>query len=209
MIRKLLLTVLVTLLAFQNQASADNAFKNYQLIIDGKVFELNLDEDIEVITGNGAKSMVRIVEKPFSEYTDDFIAFHHKSGLSVSSHHLGNGITQLMTATATGTVVLVQEYTSIDPSSLTRLMLNEVTKESVQYGYQLTDSPHSRSLKSGETMNGLKATLSYRDEETYVEVLAYGKKDVGVLVITQIDKSYLDSDREVLSRFWDTFQLKF
>ena len=34
---------------------------------------------------------------------------------------------------------MVQKFKTIDPSSLTRLMLNEITKESISYGYSKTE----------------------------------------------------------------------
>jgi hypothetical protein len=74
---------------------------------------------------------------------------------------------------------MIQEYSSMDPTSLVTLMLKEVTKESVEYGYKMTQEAVTRKLKSGETLKGLKATLRYKAEESYWEVLAYGKKDAG------------------------------
>jgi len=209
MIRKFIAVTLVIVWAYASGVFAGEEYKNYQLTIDGKTYELNLNEEIQVIDKSGKSVIIGLRAKPYSEYSDQFVSFRHKSGLSVSSQDLGDGIQQLMSATATGALIIIQEYSSIDPSSLVTMMLKEVTKESVEYGYKMTEETVTRKLKSDVTLKGLKATLRYKGEESYWEVLAYGKKDTGVLVMTHIDKAFIKTDNEIHSLFWKTLKLKF
>lgn len=132
MIRKFIAVTLVIVLAYASWVFAGEEYKNYQLTIDGKTYELNLNEEIQVIDKSGKSVTIGLQAKPYTEYSDQFISFHHKSGLSVSSQDLGDGIQQLMSATATGALIIIQEYSSIDPSPLVTMMLKEVTKESVE-----------------------------------------------------------------------------
>lgn len=209
MFRKVIIVTLVIVWAFANGAFAGEEYKNYEITIDGKTYDLNLNEEIQVMDKSGKTVTIVLRKKPYTEYSDQIVSFQHKSELSVSSQDLGVGITQLISATAFGTLIMVQEYSNMEPSMLVPIMLKELTKESVEYGYKMTQEEVTRKLKSGVTLKGLKATLKYKGEESYWEVLAYGKKDIGVLVITQIDKEFIKTDKEVHIHFWNTFKLKF
>ena len=188
---------------------AEQEYKNYELVIDGKTYELNLDEEIAVTDEGGRTTKIVLRKKPYTEYSDKFVAFQHKSELSVSSQALGDGIAQLMLTTATGTMVMVQEHASMDPSMLVPMMLKELTKESIDYGYKMTQGKVTRKLKSGRTLTGLKATLRYRGEESYWEVLSCGDRDIGILVITHVDAEFLKQDKEMHSHFWRTLRIQF
>ena len=89
------------------------------------------------------------------------------------------------------------------------MLLGELTKESVEYGFTMTQEKATRKLKSGKMMEGLKAILKYKEEEQYVEVLAYGKKDTGIVIATLIHKQFLETDEAIHSDFWNTLEVKF
>lgn len=183
-------------------------FKNYRLVVDGQSYEVNLDDELKIVTPKGETLTIVLKKKPYSQFSDAFVSFQHKSGMSVSSKKLGVGISQLMANTATGTLIMIQEYTGMDPSMLVPMLLKELTKESVEYGRKMIREKITRKLESGITLTGLKATLTYLEDESYYEVLAYGKKDKGVLVITQIDKAYIKSEKEIHDHFWKTLKIK-
>jgi hypothetical protein len=209
MIRKIFTATLFMVWAYAGVAFAGNDYRNYELSIDGKIYDLNLNETIQVKDKAGKAATVVLRKKPYAEYSDELVSFQHASELSVSSQDLGDGIKQLMSATATGTLIMIQEYSTMDPSMLVPMMLNELTKKSVDYGYSMTQEKVTRTLKSGITLKGLKATLKYKGDESCWEVLSFGKKDAGVLVITQIDKEFIKTDEAIHSHFWDTLKLKF
>ncbi len=199
-----ILFVLITPLSF-----ADKDYKNYVLTIDGKKYEVNLNKEEAFKDKDGKKISIKLQKKPYTQFSDKFLSFQHKSSLGVSSRDLGAGIRQLMSATATGTLIMIQEYDGLEHSGLVETMLKELTKESIDYGYKLSKEKLTRKTASGETLTGLKATLTYRKEASYWEVLAYDKKDSGVLIITQIDKEFMNTDKGVLSVFWKTLEFNF
>lgn len=209
MFRKGIIVTLLIVWFFAGDVYAGEEYKNYELIIDGKAYDLNINEEIEAVVNSGKTVTVILRKKPYIQYSDQMVSFQHKSELSVSSQDLGDGISQLMSTTATGTLIMIQEYSGMNPSMLVPMMLKELTKESVDYGYKMTQENVTHKLNSGIIITGLKATLKYKGEESYWEVLAYGKKDTGVLVITQIDREFIKTDKEIHSHFWKTLKLKF
>ncbi|MFH1745552.1 MAG: hypothetical protein ABIG44_00770 [Planctomycetota bacterium] len=197
--------VAITLVFF---VGAEQKYKNYELVVDGKTYELNLNEKIEIKTKGGAKLKVELRKKPFAEFSDDRVSFQHKSEMSVSTQNLGDGLTQIMSASALGTLVMIQEYDNMDPTPIVPLLLREITKEQVEYGYKLSQENITRTLASGVKLTGVKATLRYQSEEAYVEILTFGKKDKGIVVVTQIDREFLGADKSVHDLFWKTFKVK-
>lgn len=209
MFRKVITVTLVIVWAFANGVFAGEEYKNYEITIDEKAYDLNLNEEIQVMDKSGKTVNIVLRKKPYIEYSDQIVSFQHKSELSVSSQDLGSGIKQLMFVTATGTVIMIQEYSNMNPSMLVPMMLKEITKEQVDYGYKMTQDKVTRKLNSGIILKGMKATLKYKGEERYWEILSYGKRDIGILVITQIDKEYIKTEKEIHSHFWNTLKLKF
>jgi len=114
-----------------------------------------------------------------------------------------------MSATATGTLMMIQEYSNLDPSGLVSMLMNELTKEAVQYGHEKVEKPLERKLASGKVLKGVQATLTYKGDESYWEVLAYSTKDGGIIVATHIDKEFVDKEKTILERFWRTLDVKF
>ena len=209
MIRKIFAVTLFTVWTVAGVAFAGDEYKNYEVTIDGKTYDLNLNEKIQLKDKTGKTANFVLRKKPYAEYTDQLVSFQHDSELSVSSQDLGDGIKQLMSASATGTLIMIQEYSTMDPSMLVPMMLNELTKKSVDYGYSMTQEKVTRKLKSGVILKGLKATLKYKGDESCWEVLSYGKKDAGILVMTQIDKEFAKTDEGIHDHFWNTLKLKF
>lgn len=181
---------------------------NYEITINGKTHDISLDYDYEIKSDSGETLQIRINKKPVITFENGNLSFQHKNDLTVSTTDLGNGIHQTLTNTAVGTLILFQEYSSMNPTSLVNLMLQELTKEQRNYGYKMQKEAHSKALKDGTKLTGKIATLKYNNEEEYWTVVAYGKKDQGVLVIIKIDKEYLDSEKNIIDLMWDTLQIK-
>ena len=181
---------------------------NYEISINGETYDISLGRDYQIKSNSGEKLHFRVNKKALMTYKNGYISFQHKSDLAISSTDLGNGIRQIMTNTAVGTLVLIQEYSTMNPTAMVNLMLQELTKEQINYGYKMQKETHSKALKNGTKLRGLKATLKYNEEEEYWTVTAYGKKDKGLLVITKIDKEYLSTEKNIIDLMWETLQIE-
>jgi hypothetical protein len=186
--------------------AADTA--NYEVTINGEIYDVSLGQEYQAQLASGQVVTFKIGKKAIMTYRDDFISFKHKSELSISTTDLGSGIRQTMTNTAVGTLILFQEYTSMNPTSLVNLMLQELTKEQTNYGYKMNKQSTSKTLKDGSTLKGKIAILTYGEEEEHWSVLAYGKRDKGVLVITKINKEYMDREKDILDLMWASLDIK-
>lgn len=181
---------------------------DFILTIGNDSYEIALDENNELEI-NGKLFAVSLKEKDTLIYDDSLYSFKYVKNHSVSKTVLNGGIEQVMIMTASGSGILIQKYEAFDPTMLQEMMLNEVTKESVSYGYILERQDYNKTLISGHSLPVLKAALKYKGElETY-EITAYGGKDEGILVMTMNMNDELDTTgAEMIRLMWDSLKIK-
>ena len=128
--KHLALMVLAVLICAQGFAGDD-----YTLEINGRTYDVGLGEDKRLELPGGETLTINLSMKEYIKFESELFGFSHKSIYKANKSDLGEGIFQTMIVTPLGTGVLIQEYTSMDPTGLVDLMLRELTKEEVDYGY--------------------------------------------------------------------------
>lgn len=137
-----------------------HAAEDYNIVIDGNAYDIGLDQEKTLTLPNGASLTIRISLKDYIEFESDFFAFTHKSVYKPSKTDLGDGIYQTIVTTPLGTLILIQEYAAMDPTALVDLMLRELTKEEVEYGFAYQERPVDR--MAGDTvLRGKEAVTTY------------------------------------------------
>ena len=185
-----------------------NAQKDYIITIDGTSYEIEMDGKL-VIKANGKNLDIGLKKKDTLLLDEDYFQLKYIKKHKVSKVVVDEGIEQLMIMTAGGSGIIVQRYSSFNPVMLQEMMLNEVTKESVNYGYNLTRKDYEKKLLSGESIKVLKAVLDYKGETETYEIAAHGKKDEGIIVMTMnmgLDLS--DGGSEMVKLMWDSLKIK-
>ncbi|MDO5980276.1 hypothetical protein [Flavivirga spongiicola] len=181
---------------------------NYIIIINNDSILVDLNKNIQYKISSGEKLTIKITQPEILTYSDDMISFSHDKSLSVSDSKIEEGIEQCMIMKSTGNGFMVQKYKTLDPSSLTQLMMNEITKESVNYGYTKTEKPFKRKLKSGQTIVGIQTTLTYKGEKEIYTVATYGAKDEGIIVVTMLLSEDHKDDKGIIDLFLETLEIK-
>lgn len=208
MMRMKLVPFLLSAACCLSAAQAD-ALKGYRLTVDGVAADIDAGESAEITLPDGRKVTARLERNEFATYAGERFSFVHPSTMAVTKTQLSDTIVQHLLATAVGTVVVVQDYAAVNPVSLDQLMLQEMTKETVQAGGELTQQKTSRKLADGKELTGLKATVKTRTESVDYEVLGYGGTDQGVMVITRIDADNAGTDQPLIDRFWQSLTIDF
>ena len=180
---------------------------NYIIIINNDSIQIDLNNSINYKTSLGEELNIKVVQPEILNYSDDVISFSHHKSLNVSNSKIEEGIEQCMIVKSTGNGFMVQKYQTINPSSLTQLMLNEITKESISYGYSKTEKKFSKKIKSGQTIEGIQATLTYKGEKEVFTVATYGGKDEGIIVVTMLLNDDFKEDKEIIELFLDTLSI--
>jgi hypothetical protein len=199
--------MLVLLAAMGTPSLSEEQDKNYVLTVDGKEVGIDLGENIDVEISGGQKVKIALRRAEQVTFRGAMLSFAHRGDLSVSSSAIDKDITQHLLASANGTVIIVQEYAGLDPTSLVELMLTSVAEESVAAGGKITKSPTARSAGSRE-IKGLKAEVVNGSDKTHIETYALGGSGKGIVIITQISDDYRDIDQALLDGFWASLLLK-
>ena len=180
---------------------------NYIIVINGDSVRIDLSSEIDYKTKGGEKLKINLVQPEILTYSDNMISFSHNKAFTVSNTTIQEGIDQCMIVNSTGNGFMVQKYEIMDPSPLVELMLNELTKESVNYGYKLTKKDYSRKIKSGQTIEGVQATLTYKGDKEVYTVATYGQKDEGIIVVTMLLNDDFEEDQEIIDLFLNTLSI--
>ena len=184
------------------------AIGNYQITVDGSKHDIELGKEIVVQSEKGENIHIRINKKKNSTFRGDFISFTHNSDMTFSDTGMNDGIRQIMAITARGTIILVQEYTKVNPAKLLDLCLKGVVKDQLEKGYRMTKKKYRKVLTDGTKLEGYKATLKRGKKTKNYIILIKGKGRRGVVAVTSIDKENIRDDRDVLEMFWKTLTIK-
>ncbi|MEL6974192.1 MAG: hypothetical protein AAGL29_02225 [Bacteroidota bacterium] len=198
---------LLSLLFFLFQGIAQND-GNYIVVINSDSIPVDLNGSFEYKPKSKQPLTIKVIQPEILTYSDDMIAFQYNKSLSVSNSLIDEGIEQCMIMKSTGNGFMIQKYSTLDPSSLTRLMLNEITKESINYGYQKTEKDFKKTLMSGQTIEGIEAVLTYKGERETYTVATYGEKDEGIILVTMLLNEDYAEDKAFIDLFLDTLTLK-
>lgn len=195
----------LSLLISINQLSAQ---KDYTIKIDDQEISIALDSP-ETINLNGTEIQLELVQNDTLEYLDEELSFKYLKDFAVTKTAMEGGMEQLMIMSAEGAGIMVQKHTMLDPSFFKEMMLSEVTKESVSYGYDMKREDYSRKLNDGSEIDVLKAVLEYRGSTSIYEVASIAGKDKGVLVITMIpDISFSTQHDKIIDVMWKSLEYK-
>lgn len=181
--------------------------KAFKLTIDGVTVDIDPGEDIEVTLPGGKTSKVRLEHNDFATFSGGTFSFVHPGNYSVTKTDLGDGIAQYLMASALGTLVVVQKYDKMNPVSLNQLMLQEMTRETVQAGGHLRQQPTTRKLADGKDLTGLKATVKTRTDSADFEIVGFGTADQGLLFITRIGDQDNATEQPLIDKFWETLKV--
>lgn len=181
--------------------------KAYKLTIGDMAVDIDPGETLDVTLPDGKQAKVKLELNEFATYSGDVFSFVHPTSIAITQTDIDKTIRQYLMASALGTVVIIQEYSSINPVSLNQLMLQEMTKEAVQAGAELSQQPATRKLADGREIAGLKATVKTRVESAEIEVFSFGTTDQGLVMVTRIDRESAPSDQSLIDKFWESLKI--
>lgn len=199
---KNLFLALITFISYSSIAQ-----ENYKIEIDGKTTEIELDKSYEIKIGDKTHN-VKVSSKDTLVYKDEKISFKYLKDYKITTSNIEEGLKQLTLMTADGSGFVVQIYSNVNPKLLNEIMLDEVTKESVSYGYKLERKDYERTLPSKQKVKVSKAFLSYKDDINIYEVATLGTKDEGVLIMSmRMDNEKNSEGQKLIDLAWNTLKV--
>jgi hypothetical protein len=200
--------IMAAILALVPAAGFAEDQKTYKLTIGDVVVDIDPGETLDVTMPDGKQTKVTLALNDFATFSGDIFSFVHPTNVAVTKTELDPNIQQYLMASALGTLVIIQEYSAMNPTSLNPLMLQELTKESVQAGGELSQDTTSRTLADGTQISGLKATVKTKSDTTNFEILSIGATDQGVLMVTRVDEGNAATEGAMIDKFWASLKIK-
>ena len=180
--------------------------EDFILTVNGVTKEINLDQEQILELPDGTSITVKVNQKEILRFTSTLFSFDHQNRYKPNQSDLGDGIRQTMMVTPRGTGVIIQEYLQLNPVHQVDTLLNELTKEERDYGYQYRETKVTRQV--GEiTFKGKEAVTSYPGEEWSRAVLACGGKDKGLVIITFIEKDRYQDEKNLAEGLWQSLRV--
>ncbi len=183
---------------------------NYLIRLNDSVYEVSIEKEQQILF-NGEKLSIELRQKDTLLYDTEYYSLQYPKGFQISEVTIEEGVKQIVLMTAEGSGYIVQSYADVNPSLISEMMLNELTKESIHYGYKMERKDYTRVLKSGQELNVLKGVLSYRNDQNVYEVAALGERDEGILVATVVmnnQMSGLSKGKEMIDLMWSSLAFK-
>lgn len=180
--------------------------KDHIISIANQELEVELDKEYSVEI-DGKEITFSLRAKDTLTYQDEMFSFNYPKEYKISRTNLGDGVTQFVIINGEGSGFMIQKFTNMSPEMLNEMMLNELTKESVNYGFALERKDYSKVLKSGNEVHIDKAILNYKDDTNIYEVMTVGKKDEGILVVTMaMDAEMSSASKKLITMMWDSLE---
>jgi hypothetical protein len=185
-----------------------NSQEDYVLQLNDTTLNVALDKPYNLVV-KGKKIGFRLIQKDTLTYSNNLYSFLYPKGFKISNASVDEGIEQISLLTAEGSGLLIQNYQSMNPSTLNEFMLNEVTKESISYGFEEKRTSYKKVLRSGQELVVTKAVLRYKDEVNIYEIASIGKKDSGLMIVTmRMDEEEGSQGQKIIDMMWKSLQLK-
>lgn len=186
-----------------------HAQSDYIIEIGSNRLEIELGKTYDYPLGNSSIPFV-VKMKDTLMYDGGLYNFLYPKEFKVAKTNVQEGLEQIMLMTADGSGFLIQKYSTLNPSSVTEIMLKEITKESLNYGYEEKRKDYKRTLKSGQKIEITKSLLKYKDESNIYEVATIGGKDEGILIMTMIihDHGVGSEGKDLINLMWNTLSYK-
>lgn len=181
---------------------------DYKIQINDTVIDISVNNEYN-INLNGKEIKLRLIAKDTLLFDDNFFSFNYSKDYKVSRLQVGEGIEQLMIMTAEGSGLLIQKYSTVNPVMLNSMIISEVTKESLSFGFEMENQTYTRKLKSGQNLDVDRAVLTYKDKTNIYDVASIGKNDEGILIMTMImDEKMSEKGKELIDLMWNSLIYK-
>ncbi len=179
-----------------------NCQQDYTVQLNDSIFEISLDKQYN-FSIKGEKINLQIKQKDTLTYKNSLFSFSYPKEFKVSKNVIDASTEQISILTAEGSGLLIQSYKDMNPTTLNELMLTEMTKESISYGFESKRSNYKKVLKSGKIIEITRAELKYKDEVNNYEITSLGKKDSGIIIVTiRLDNDEKTQGQSIIDLMW-------
>ena len=180
--------------------------EDFVIRINDTLINVALDKSYN-INLKGTKFNFKVSSKDTLTYKNTFYSVLYPKGFRVSHSKLDADIEQISILTVESSGLIIQKYESVNPTSLNEIIMTEMTKESISYGFVSKRSSYKRRLKSGQEIEVTRAELRFKDDVDVYEVASIGKNNKGIIIITmRMDESNPEA-QNLIDLMWQSLKI--
>ena len=180
---------------------------DYVITVNGVSKDIDLEQKTTMVLPDGMNLVISLHQKEYLRFSGDMFSFEHKNRFKPNRNDLGEGIFQTSIVTPLGTGIVIQEYTQTTPPGLVDSMIQELTKEEVDYGYKYREEKVHKKVNGG-IFKGKHAVTTLPEEEWTRSVLQYRHGDKSVMVLTFIERDNYEKEKALIEHLWKTLKVK-
>lgn len=180
---------------------------NFTLTLDGKPYEIDLDQTQKLTLPDGRKLTVGLSQKAILTFQSPNFSFQHPSNMTPTRKSLGSGVWQTLLSTADGTLILVQEYDTANPDEMMVAVLDAILADETKMHYSIQRKALTKTLANGTVTKGKFITSQGGDDLYTREVITVKTGKGGVLVFTQTNQSHASSAKPMFDLLWKTLTI--
>ena len=202
-------SILLCTMLFVSQVHAEtNANADYVLTIDGIDYPLALGAEAKIKLKSGVEIPVSLKKNEFGKFTTGGLSFEFPGEYTVASSKIDDDITQHIVVTATGTLMLVQNYDGGIPFGLTEAMFAEMVAEPKAMGLNIERTDITRKIANNKELSGVRAHYKGNGDDVTIDILLAPAGETGYLVLTMYDEMSEPNEKPIIERFWGSVALK-
>jgi hypothetical protein len=204
-----ILNVILFLLFFSCTALAQQtAGADYILVIDGVEQELALGTEAKIKLKSGQEIPLLLKRREFGRFTTGDLSFEFPGTLTVATSPIDSASTQHLVATATGTIMLVQNHKEAFSSALLDDVYNRMIEEPKALGIAIQKTELRRTIANGQVLEGVRGKYKGREDDVTIDITFTPVGSSSYLVLTMHDKYTSPEEAEIVERFWKSLTLK-
>ena len=184
-------------------SSFGHAADNFLLEVNGEPHDIRIDTLKEITLADGTKLNIKLSMKNDIEYMRPYFNFTHSGVFRVTTTDLGDGLFQTLMISPSGTLILIQEHTDMDPTFMLDSMIEEITRPETEAGFDVAQTPITK--KAGPKELAGKRVVTTNDEGASLtrEIYAVGGNECGLLILTAIDLKSNADEQSLIDSFWE------
>ncbi len=177
------------------------------LTINGVAHDVTLGREAVVTLPDGATLRTLVTRRPYALYSGPLCEFEYSSEYKPEISKDKDGDTKVIFMSSSGANVIIQELGSMGTEGFVDIILKQITKKDIAYGYSSVERKISQSVGGG-VLSGKEIITTYHQKESIHRVLECRGKDDGILITVYFSKKDAAQADELLAQIWRTMKIK-
>jgi hypothetical protein len=160
---------------------------------------------------SGEARTIKVLQSDSSLYETPQFSFEHPAAIKVEVTSIDDALSQHVSATPNGTVIIVQHHLKVNDEDLEKvrdIFLNNALGGPASKGLKIVRSNISRKLHDGKEIKGIRAMFANGPDEFIMAIYTMRLGEGALMFVTIFNKNTGKDEGIILDQFWETLRVK-